>query len=109
MSGTHRKIRSHSQRIATVGVATATVSALTISAAPPPPPKPAPEPVVRNVDLMAAINKWPSPGQIPDLTGGLGTVGYNFAQTFADGLIRAIVNNVNLAALGAAVGVDPDA
>lgn len=109
MSGKHRKIGSHTKKIATVGVATATVTAMTVGAAPPPPkPKPAPLVVHKDVDLAAAFNPWPSPGQIPDLTGGLGTVGYDFSQTIADLVIRAVVENVNLAAIARAAGLDPD-
>jgi hypothetical protein len=105
MSGKHRKIGSSSKKLAVVGVATATATALAVNAAPPP-PKPKPEPVIKNVDLMAAINPWPSPDQIPDLTAGLGTLGYDFTQTVAELVIRAVVENVNLAVLAQAAGVD---
>jgi hypothetical protein len=109
MSGKHRRIGSRTKKIATVGVATATVTAMTVGAAPPPPkPKPAPVAVNRNLDLMAAISPFPQPDQIPDLTAGLGTVAYDFSQAVADLVIRAIVENVNLAALAQASGVDLD-
>jgi hypothetical protein len=107
MSGKHSKIASRPKKIATVGVATATVTALTVAAAPPP-PKPKPLVVNKNVDLMAAINPWPSPDQIPDLTGGLGTLAYDFKQTIAELVIRAIVENVNLRVLAQAAGLDPE-
>lgn len=107
MSGKHRKIGSHTKKIATVGVATATVTAMTVGAAPPPPkPKPAPVVVHKDVDLAAAFRPFTDPDQIPDLTGGLGTVGYNLSQSVADALLRLIVENVNLGALARAAGLD---
>jgi hypothetical protein len=114
MSGRHRKISSHSQRLAAVGVASVTVSALTVTAAPPP-PKPAPHPVVspsgpvvvnKDVDLAAAFRPFTDPKQIPDLTGGFGTAVYNSSQLIADQLLRTIVNTVNLSALARAAGLD---
>jgi hypothetical protein len=107
MSGKHRKSGSRSKRIAVVGVATATATALTVGAAPPP-PKPKPEPVVINkdVDLAAAFRPFTDPDQIPDLTGGLGTAAYDVSQQIADTLMRAIVENLNLSALGQAAGLD---
>jgi hypothetical protein len=107
MSGKHRKIGSRTKKIATVGVATATVTAMTVGAAPPPPkPKPAPLVVNKDVDLAAAFRPFTDPDQIPDLTGGLGTVGYNLSQSVADALLRLIVENVNLGALARAAGLD---
>lgn len=108
MSGKHRKSESRTKRIAVVGVATATATALTAGAAPPP-PKPAPDPVVvnKNVQLAAAVNAWPSPDQIPDLTGGLGSAGYDLSQTVVELVVRAVVENLNFAALAQAAGVDP--
>lgn len=107
MAGKHRK-SSHSKKIAVVGVATATATALTVGAAAPP-PKPKPEPLVVNkdVDLAAAVSPFPGPGQIPDLTFGGGTAIYNIGQAAADVLIRSIVENINLAALAQAAGLDP--
>ncbi len=58
------------------------------------------------VDLLAAVNQWPDPDQIPDITGGLGTVGYDFAQFVSDLLLHAVVDNFNLAALADAAGLD---
>jgi hypothetical protein len=107
MSGKHRKSGSRARKFAVVGVATATASALTVAAAPPP-PQPKPEPVVINkdVDLAAAFRPFTDPGQIPDLTGGLGTAAYDVSQQIADTLMRAIVENLNLSALGQAAGLD---
>jgi hypothetical protein len=61
----------------------------------------------QSVDLAAAIRLLPNSGQVPDLTGGLGNAAYDFGQTFADGIIRAVVNGINLSALAQAAGVDP--
>jgi hypothetical protein len=107
MSRKHRKSGNRLTRIAVVGVATATASALTIGAAPPP-PKPLPAPVVINqdVDLAAAYRPFTDPNQIPDLTGGLGTQGYDFAQQIGDMLLRALVGHLNLPALGKSAGLD---
>ncbi|MGV0863092.1 ATPase [Mycolicibacterium sp. XJ652] len=65
---------------------------------------------VRHVDaeLLAAVNQWPSPGQILDVTGGLGTFGYDITQTVVDFVARAVVENFNLAALARAAGQDPE-
>jgi hypothetical protein len=104
MAARHRKRRSRSKKIAMVGVATATATAMTVGASPPPPK---PKPVVNgDFDLAAAIRPFPPPDQIPDLTGGLGTVAYDLSQTIADAVIRGVVGNVNLAALAQAAGLD---
>ena len=105
MPGKHRTSESRTRRIAAVGVATATASALTVAAAPPP-PKPAPAPIVKDVALTAAFRPFTDPAQIPDLTFGLGTAGYNLSQTVLDQLLRAIVGRVNLSALAQAAGLD---
>src|ERR1044072_2179680 len=107
MPGKHRRSESRTKKVAAVRVATATVSALTVNAAPPP-PKPAPAPVVVNkdVDLAAAFRPFTDPNQIPDLTGGMGTAGYDFAQQIGDMLLRALVGHLNLAALGKSAGLD---
>ncbi len=107
MSGKHRKSGGRTKRMAVVGVATATATALTVGAAPPP-PKAKLEPVVVNkdVDLAAAFRPFTDPDQIPDLTGGLGTAAYDVSQQIADTLIRAVVENLNLSALGQAAGLD---
>ena len=107
MSGKHRKSESRTKKVAVVSVAAATATALTAGAAPPP-PKPAPAPVVvqKDIDLAAAFRPFTDPSQIPDLTGGLGTAGYDFSQTVADLLLRTIVEHVNLSALAKAAGLD---
>jgi hypothetical protein len=107
MSRKHGGSGSRLKKLVVVGAATATATALTIGAAPPAPPKPAPPSVVhQNVDLAAAFRPFTDPSQIPDLTGGLGSAGYDFAQQIADMLLRALVEHVNLAALGKAAGLD---
>jgi hypothetical protein len=106
MAARHRKRGSRSKKIAMVGVATATATAMTVGAAPPPPkPKPV---VTGDYDLAAAFRPFPPPDQIPDLTGGLGTVGYDISQAIADAVIRGVVENVNFANLARAAGLDPD-
>jgi PE-PPE domain len=107
MPGRHRSLESRTKKIAVAGVATATTSALIVAAAPPP-PKPAPAPVVINkdVDLAAGFRPVTDPSQLPDLTGGLGTAGYNLSQAVLDVLLRAVVDHVNLSALASAAGVD---
>ena len=45
--------------------------------------------------------------EIPDLTGGLGTAGYDFSQAIAAAILKAIMNNINLMALARAAGLDP--
>ena len=107
MAGKHRRKSGRSKKIAAIGVATATATALTVGVAPP--PKDHAEQLAEGVDLMAAVNPWPAPDQIPDLTGGLGSAAYGFNQAIADVLIRAFVENLNLAALAQAAGLSPDA
>lgn len=105
MAGSHR-IRSRRRfSVALVSAATATATALTVGVEPP--PDPAKRVVAENVDLAAAIQLLPTHDQVPDITGGIGTVVYNFNQTFLDQLSRAIVNGVSLTALAQAAGVDP--
>ena len=105
LSGKHRKSGSRATKVAIVGVATATASALTVAAAPPP-PKPEPAVVNKDVNLAAAVRPFTDPDQIPDLTGGLGTIGYDMSQQVADVLLRTIVENINLGALARAAGLD---
>jgi len=115
MAGKHRKRRAHRTRrtaarvttkVAALGVATATATALAGPAA-----LPEDREVARDTDvaLAAAVNPFPAPDDIPDLTGGLGGAGYDFSQTIADVLVRAIVENLNLAALAGAAGLSPEA
>ncbi|MDQ2638560.1 MAG: hypothetical protein M3Y83_16975, partial [Actinomycetota bacterium] len=70
----------------------------------PPPEADGSRATVHSVDaeLLAAVNRWPSPGQIADATAGLGAFGYDIAQTLVDFVARAVVENFNLAALAGA-------
>ncbi|BBY50207.1 hypothetical protein MARA_36750 [Mycolicibacterium arabiense] len=105
MAARHRKARQRARNVAVVATATATVSALTMGAAPAPQPTKAVS--EEAVDLAAAIRLLPNSSQVPDITGGLGTVVYNGGQAIGDQLVRAVVNGINLAALAQAAGVDP--
>src|SRR3954454_22796003 len=107
MTTKHGKSERRLRKTASVAVAAATATALTAGAAPPP-PRPAPAPIVmnQNVGLAAAFRPFTDPNQIPDLTGGLGTAGYDFAQQIGDMLLRALVGHLNLAALGKSAGLD---
>lgn len=105
MAARHRKARQRATKVAVVATATATVSALTMGAAPAPQPTKAVS--EEAVDLAAAIRLLPNSSQVPDITGGLGTVVYNGGQAIGDQLVRAVVNGINLAALAQAAGVDP--
>ena len=107
MAGKHRRKSGRAKKIATMGVATVTATALTVGVAPP--PRDHVHQLAEDVDLMAAINPWPAPGDIPDLTGGLGSAVYGSGQAIADVLIRALVENLNAAALAQAAGLSPDA
>ncbi|MGV0714405.1 ATPase [Mycolicibacterium sp. XJ662] len=112
MAGRHRTRRRNAKKFArkasAFGAATATATALVAVA--PPPEVNAATANVRHVDaeLLAAVNQWPSPGQILDVTGGLGTFGYDITQTVVDFVARAVVENFNLAALARAAGQDPE-
>lgn len=105
MAARHRKARQRATKVAVVATATATVSALTMGAAPAPQPTKAVS--EEAVGLAAAIRLLPNSSQVPDITGGLGTVVYNGGQAIGDQLVRAVVNGINLAALAQAAGVDP--
>ncbi|MCW2687618.1 MAG: hypothetical protein JWR37_2508, partial [Mycobacterium sp.] len=64
--------------------------------------------LVNGLNGTGSRSPFPPPGQIPDLTGGLGTAGYNLFQSVAATLATALVNNVNLAAVARALGLDPE-
>src|SRR5690606_22707113 len=100
----HTKTTRRSKKLATLGVATATATALTVGAAPPE----AETSALRNadVDLLAGIQYYPEPEHIPDLTFGLGAVGYGLSQDFAEMVIRGLVDNISFAALAEALGLD---
>ena len=108
MAGKHRRKSGRTKKIAAMSVATVTATALTVGGVAPP-PKDHVNRMAEDVDLMAAINPWPAPGQIPDLTGGFGQAAYGSGQAIADVLIRALVENLNAAALAQAAGLSPDA
>lgn len=109
MSGTHhrkinRNIGRQAKKIALAGAAVMTAAALTASLVPPP----TDQMLNPDVKLAAAVEVFPEPDQIPDLTGGLGTAGYDFSQAIAAAILKAIVNNINLMALARAMGMDPE-
>lgn len=105
MAHRHRKQRRRVKRVATLGAATATITALTVGVAPPTAQAAA---VQRDVRLQSGVHLFPPPDQIPDLTGGLGSQGYDLAQQLSAQLLTAIVENINLAALAQAAGIDPE-
>ncbi len=107
MSGMHhrklnRGVGHRAKNVALVGAATLTAAALTAGLVPPPTDRM----LNPNVDLAAAVKVFPEPDQIPDLTGGLGTAGYDFSQAIAEAILQAIMNNINLMALARASGMD---
>lgn len=109
MSGTHhrkltRNIGRQAKKIALAGAAVMTAAALTASLVPPP----TDQMLNPDIELAAAVEVFPEPDQIPDLTGGLGTAGYDFSQAIAAAILKAIVNNINLMALARAMGMDPE-
>ncbi|UUO02203.1 hypothetical protein M4D79_00845 [Mycolicibacterium novocastrense] len=107
--GRHGKRSRSSKKLAAIGAATATATALTIGAAPLPKPSDDAKTVVdTDVNLAAAVNQWPGPDEIPDLTLGLGPAVYDLGQVAAEVLIRLVVENFNLAVLAQAAGADPE-
>ncbi|BBY80994.1 ATPase AAA [Mycolicibacterium pulveris] len=110
MAGRHRahrqNVRKFAKKATAFSAATATATAL-IGAAPAPEANAA---SVRAADahLVAAVNQWPSPGQLPDVTAGLGTFGSGLTQTVLDAIARAVAENLSLAALARAAGMDPE-
>ncbi|MBU9762349.1 AAA family ATPase [Mycobacterium sp. TNTM28] len=105
MAVKHRRQRRRVKKVASIGAATATITALTVGVAPPTAQAAA---VQRDVWLQSGAQIFPPPDQIPDLTGGLGAAAYNVAQDIGAQLLTAIVDNVNLAALAQAAGLDPE-
>lgn len=106
MAGRHRRRNKHVVKFTAIGAATATATALTVGT----PPDPADQRTLAKLrtgdpELMAAINPWPAPDDIPDLTFGLGPLAYDGGQALADVLIRAIVENINLVAIANAAGI----
>ncbi|MGV0714406.1 ATPase [Mycolicibacterium sp. XJ662] len=117
MGGRHRArrraVRKFASKAAAVTAAAATATAL-VGVAPPPRSDPSTA-NVRSVDaeLLASVNPWPSPGQIPDATAGLGSFGYDITQTVVDVVVRAVVENFDFGALAGIAGQgalgDPEA
>ena len=107
MAGRHqrerRRIGAGSGKLATAAAAVVTAAALTVGLVPPP----TDHMINRDVALAAAVKTAPPPEEIPDLTGGLGTAGYDLAQQIAAAILEAITNNINLMALARASGMDP--
>lgn len=104
MANKHHTTRRRAKRIATIGAATATVTALAVGVAPPPQANAAA--VDRNVDLRGDFRPFPPPEQIPDVSFGLGSAGYDLSQAISAQLLTQLVENINLAALAQAAGVD---
>ncbi|MDT5016580.1 MAG: hypothetical protein QOD39_2740 [Mycobacterium sp.] len=109
MSGTHRRktdrnIGHHAKKVALIGGATMTAAALTAGLV----PLPTPQMLNPDLKLAAAVKVFPEPDKIPDLTGGMGTAGYDFAQSIATAILKAIMNNINLMSLARAAGMDPE-
>ena len=111
MSGRHQRkhnrnlnVLRQTKKLAVVGAATMTVAALTARLV----PTPTAHMLNPNVELTAAVKVFPEPDKIPDLTGGLGTAGYDLSQSIAAAILEAIMNNVNLMALARAAGMDPE-
>lgn len=100
----HRNVAKRSKKVAALGAVTVTATALTVGVSP---PAKAQEANAADVDLRADVRPWPHPSAIPDLTGGLGAAGYNVTQDFAEIVIRAIVENLDLSALAQRAGLDP--
>jgi hypothetical protein len=89
-----------------LSAATATASAMTVGIAAPPATVHS-EVVQTSVDLAAVIRLLPNHGQVPDLTGGLGSQIYGGGQALTDQISRAVINGINLTGLAQAVGIDP--
>jgi hypothetical protein len=103
----HRSMKRRSKKIAALGAATATATALTVSVVPAPEASAAATRSNDAVDLTADFRLFPPPAAIPDLTFGAGQAAYDLKNEFADFVFRSIFENLNLAALAQAAGVDP--
>src|SRR5690606_31313620 len=108
MGGRHRACRKTVKKFASkaTAVTAATATATTLVGMAPLPEVHAATARVHSVDadLLVAVNQWPSPEQIPDLTAGLGAFGYDITQTVVDFVARAVIENFNLAALAGTGG-----
>ncbi|MGY4646682.1 hypothetical protein [Mycobacterium sp. URHB0021] len=105
MPAKHRKLGNTTKAVVALGAVTATATAMTIGVAPPPAHHLAT--LNTDVDLMAGIRLFPQPEQIPEITGGLARFAYDFNQTLAEVIERAIVEGANLSPLAALLGIDP--
>jgi hypothetical protein len=103
----HRGAKRRSKKIAVLGAATVTATALTVGVGPAPKASAAAARSTDAVDLAADFRLFPPPQAIPDLTVGAGEAAYDLKNEFADFVFRSIFENVNLAALARAAGVDP--
>ncbi|ULN48017.1 AAA family ATPase [Mycolicibacterium goodii] len=63
--------------------------------------------VAREAALQADVRPFPPPDQIPDLTGGLGSAGYDVAQELGAQFLTALVQSISLEAVAQAAGLDP--
>ncbi|QNJ93684.1 PE-PPE domain-containing protein [Mycolicibacterium fluoranthenivorans] len=102
MTGKHRAAGERTKRLAVVGAATATVTALTVGAAAPQPVQARPELRLvhdQPLDLTASTSLFPKPGELPDITGGLGNTVYNEAQDLYATIAKALVGRVSVPAL----------
>jgi len=104
-------VRTRARRTAVLGAAAATATALTVTAAAPAPPihPPVLRPVVgHSIDLTAAsyTSVFPKPGAWHDITGGLGNAVYHAGQNIIDTVLPAIVNAINLEAIGQSTGLN---
>lgn len=97
------RLGSAPKRLAVAAAAVTTAAALTVGLVPPP----TDQMLNRDVALAAAVKTAPPPEEIPDLTGGLGTAGYDLSQQIAAAILEAIMNNINLMALAKSSGLDP--
>ena len=102
MTGKHRAAGERTKRLAVVGAATATVTALTVGAAAPQPVQTRPELRLvhdQPLHLTASTSLFPKPGELTDITGGLGNTVYNEAQDLYATLAKALVGRLSVPAL----------
>lgn len=105
MAGKNRNRGKRAKKIATLGAATVTATALTAGIAPMGEANAAV--VAREAALQADVRPFPPPDQIPDLTGGLGSAGYDVAQELGAQFLTALVQSISLEAVAQAAGLDP--
>lgn len=105
MAGKNRNRVKRAKKFAKLGAATVTATALTAGIAPMGEANAAV--VAREAALQADFRPFPPPDQIPDLTGGLGSAGYDIAQELGAQFLTALVQSISLEALAQAAGLDP--